>query len=254
MLRFGADSLGEYLPREPFLLAEEAGQLRGFLAWVVRLPQQGSLAAAGLADNVDVSFWLDHLLPPCVAHLHRGGATALSYTGSSAWLLDPLLDRGFEIISHIASYEKTGWSIPQEGNQAVMVRPVETTEMMELVALDAQSFHPRWQNSLETLWRWRESLPYFVVATTDDSVAGYCYCSTSEPGRGHLIRVAVHPDWQGQGIGTRLMAEAIRYFQQAGARHISLNTQEENKQAQRLYQRFGFRLVGREATALWREL
>jgi len=254
VLQFSESSLGNYLPQEPFLLAEDAGQIKGFLAWAVRLPQQGSLAAAGLADEVDVSFWLDHLLPPCVAHLRQGGVMDLSYTGSAAWLLDPLQERGFRLISHIATFEKIGWSIPMAGNQDVMVRPVKPADYGALVALDAPSFHPRWRNSMESLRRWRESLPYFVVATAADTVVGYCYCSTGKPGRGHLIRLAVHPAWWGQGIGTRLMAEAILYFQRAGARHITLNSQEENERAQRLYQNFGFRLVGREATALWREL
>jgi len=254
VLQFGDANLGEYLLREPFLLAEHAGQIKGFLAWVVRRPQQGDLAAAALADDVDVSSWLDQLLPPSIAHLRDGGAVALSYTGSADWLVEALQERGCRLISHIVTFEKTGWAIPSTGNQAVTVRPVASADLAALVALDAQSFHPRWRNSLETLTRWRESLPYFVVTTAGDSVVGYCYCSAGKPGRGHLIRVAVHPVWWGQGIGARLMAEAILYFQRAGARHITLNSQEENERAQRLYQRYGFRLVGREATALWREL
>ncbi len=254
VLQFSESSLGNYLPQEPFLLAEESGQIKGFLAWAVRIPQQGSLAAAGLADGVDVLFWLDHLLPPGAAHLRQGGATALSYTGSAAWLLDPLQERGFRLISHIVTFEKSGWSIPMAGNQDVTVRPVKPADYGALVALDASSFHPRWRNSLASLSRWRESLPYFVVATSADTVVGYCYCSIGDQSHGYLIRVAVHPDWWGRGIGSRLMAEAMRFFQLAGARHITLNTQEENKQAQRLYHRFGFEKVGREATALWREL
>lgn len=254
MLRFSATSLGDYLVKEPFLLAEEEGQLMGFLAWVVRRSQQGSLAAAGLTDNVDVSLWLEYLLPPCIAHLRRGGVTALSYTGSAVWLLDALQERGFSLLSHIVTFEKIGWSIPGVGNLSVIIRPVRFTDMAALVALDAQSFHPRWRNSLETLTRWQEDLPFFVVATTGDTVVGYCYCSTGDQGHGHLIRVAVHPAWWGQGIGSRLMAEAVGYFKQAGARYITLNTQEENERARRLYDRFGFRFAGREATALWREL
>ncbi len=254
VLQFSESSLGNYLSQEPFLLAEEAGQIKGFLAWAVRLPQQGSLAAAGLTDGVDVAFWLDLLLPPCVTHLRQGGITALSYTGSAAWLLDPLQERGFCLISHIVTFEKSGWSIPVAGNQDVIVRPVQPADYGALVALDSPSFHPRWRNSLESLRRWRESLPYFVVATATDAVVGYCYCSIEDQSHGHLIRVAVHPDWWGRGIGSRLMAEAMRYFQQAGVRYIALNTQEENKQAQRLYQRFGFQKAGSEATALWRKL
>jgi ribosomal protein S18 acetylase RimI-like enzyme len=254
MLRFGAADLAKYLAQEPFLLAEEADSLQGFMSWVVRLPQQGALAAAGLGDEVDLSYWLDRLLPASIARLREGEVKALSYTGAAVWLLEALQDRGFQLISHIASFEKTGWSIPQAGNQDVVVRPVEPPDFEALVGLDAPSFHPRWRNTQESLRKWWESLPYFVVATRDEHTVGYCYCSTGEPGQGHLIRVAVHPDWWDQGIGARLMAEAVHYFQDVGARHITLNTQEENERAHRLYRRFGFREAGREATALWREL
>ena len=254
MLRFGAADLGKYLAQEPFLLAEDAEKLQGFLSWVVRLPQQGALAAAGLGDEVDVAYWLDLLLLASIARLREGGVTALSYTGSAVWLLEALQGRGFQLISHIASFEKTGWSIPQERNQDVVVRSAGPPDFEALVALDAPSFHPRWRNTLESLRKWWESLPYFVVAMMDERVVGYCYCSTGEPGQAHLIRVAVHPSWQGQGIGSRLMAEAILYFQGVGARHITLNSQEENERAHKLYRRFGFRKAGREATALWREL
>jgi ribosomal protein S18 acetylase RimI-like enzyme len=254
MLRFGPTDLGKYLSQEPFLLAEEADSLQGFMSWAVRLPQQGALAAAGLGDEVYVCFWLDRLLPASIARLRERGVTALSYTGAADWLLEALQGRDFHLISHIASFEKTGWSIPQEGNQDVMVRPVEPSDFEALVALDVPSFHPRWRNTQASLRKWWESLPHFVVAMMDERTVGYCYCSTGEPSQGHLIRVAVHPDWWGQGIGARLMAEAIHYFQETGARHITLNTQEENERAHRLYRRFGFREAGREATALWREL
>jgi ribosomal-protein-alanine N-acetyltransferase len=253
-LRYSAESLGVYLTGEPFLLAEQAGQLQGFLSFFLRHPPQAALAAAGLADKVPVQTWLDRLLPPCVERLCAFGATALSYTGSAVWLADALQERGFLLISHIVAYEKTDLSVPHAGNQAVQVRPVERGDFPALVAVEAPSFHPRWRNSVRTIERWAEALPYFVVAEAGGSVVGYCYCSIDDTGQGQLIRVVVHPESQGQGIGSRLLAEATRYFQRAGARRITLNTQENNESAQRLYRRFGFHSLGREAMALWMDL
>jgi ribosomal-protein-alanine N-acetyltransferase len=253
-LRFSAERLGEYLTREPFLLAEEARQLRGFLSFVLRLPPHASLAAAGLADEVPVDTWLDRLLPPCTDHLRALGTTALAYTGSAVWLSDALQKRGFRLISHIVAFEKTDLSIPFDGNQVVSVRPVERGDLPALVTVDAPSFHPRWCNSVETLERWAEVLPYFVVAEAGERVVGYCYCSIDGTGHGNLIRVAVHPNSRRQGIGSRLLAEAMRYFRRAGAHRITLNTQEENEGAKRLYRRLGFHSLGREAMALWLDL
>ena len=254
MLRFRSDRLAVYLTEEPFLLLEEAGRLKGFLVCLARRPPLAALAAAGLSDDVAVSSWLDHLLTPCIAHLRAGGTTALTYTGSAAWLTGPLQGRGFQLISHIVTFEKANLSIPHEGNQTVDVRPVESADMPALVALDALVFHPRWRNSVDTLTRWKEVVPFFVVGVVEESVVGCCCCSVIEPGHGYLIRMAVHPSWQGRGVGTRLVAETVRFFGRAGARRITLNTQEENERAQRLYRKFGFRLMGREATALWRKL
>ena len=253
MLRLRADSLVEYLTREPFLLLEEEGRLGGFLACsALRLPQ-ARLAAAGLVDSIPVSHWLDQLLPPCLERLRDFGATSLSYIGSAAWLVGTLQERGFRLISHIAAYEKRDLSIPHTGSRVVDVRPVEPGDFPELVSMDALGFHPLWRNTTGTFERWLATVPYFTVAAVGESPVGYCYCS-ADSGHGQLIRMAVHPSWQGQGIGTRLLADAMRFFREAGAHLITLNTQEENERAQWLYRGFGFQLIGREAVALWRDL
>jgi ribosomal protein S18 acetylase RimI-like enzyme len=254
MLRGGDDSLAGSLTEEPFLLVEERGRLRGFLACRAPRPPHASLAAAGLADDCAISSWLDRVLPQCTSHLRDCELTALSYVGPAAWLSGSLLERGFRLLSQIVTYEKGDLSIPHTGNQAVDVRPAGRDDFQALVALDALSFHALWRNSLETLMRWKVTLPYFVVAVLGDSPVGYCYCSMEEPGHAHLVRMAVHPTWHGHGIGTRLVAEALHEFRQAGAQRVTLNTQEENKRAQWLYRRFGFQLVGQEAVALWKDL
>jgi ribosomal protein S18 acetylase RimI-like enzyme len=253
VLRFHTKDLANYLAQEPFLLAEESGRLRGFLAFFMPRPPQAALAAAGLADDWAISPWLDRLLSHCVICLRTRSATALSYLGRAAWLTEPLQERGFRLVSHVVAYEKSGWAIPDEGNQAVSVRPVRSTDFSDLVTLDALVFHPLWRNSIGTLKRWKEISPYFVVVVTGDKPVGYCYCSV-EKGHGHLIRMAVLPAWQGRGVGARLLAEAMHFFRQVGTWLVTLNTQEENEQAQRLYLKFGFRLMGREAVALWMDL
>jgi len=94
---------------------------------------------------------------------------------------------------------------------------------------------------------------YFVVAELDGVVVGYQF-SNLMGDEGYLARVAVHPDYQGRGIGTRLVAEAIAFLKKEGGRVITLNTQRDNQPSQRLYRWFGFELVGEEAVVLQREL
>jgi ribosomal-protein-alanine N-acetyltransferase len=71
---------------------------------------------------------------------------------------------------------------------------------------------------------------------------------------GFVVRVAVHPNAQGQGIGSGLLADALNHCRAAGARVVRLNTQESNTAAHRLYQRFDFRRAGRRVPVLLRGL
>lgn len=66
-------------------------------------------------------------------------------------------------------------------------------------------------------------------------------------GYGHAIsylqRLAVHPDWQGQGMGRSLVRSVLRRARTKGARAMLLNTQFENEAAINLYKDEGFSLL-----------
>lgn len=55
-----------------------------------------------------------------------------------------------------------------------------------------------------------------------------------------LDDLVVHPDYRGQGVGTRLIEQAFVTAQAKGCRRISLETDWDNHRAQALYERFGF--------------
>jgi ribosomal-protein-alanine N-acetyltransferase len=252
-LRFKLESLKDFLGTTPFLLACARGQLLGFMFWDLRRPPLARLRGAGLADGWPVSHYLQTVLPPSLELLRAQGATALIYVGSEGWLANPLQDHGFIVDNTIVAYSKSDWSVPSRGNQQVLVRPAQSRDFPALVALDQAAFDPLWQNTGEVFRDVLADCPYFVVAELDGVVVGYQFSNLVE-GRGYLARVAVHPDCQGQGIGVRLMAEAIGFFKREGARVITLNTQQDNQASQRLYRQFGFRLVGEEALVLRRDL
>jgi len=57
----------------------------------------------------------------------------------------------------------------------------------------------------------------------------------------YLQRLAVHPDHQGRGIGTSLIADGLWWATRRGATELLVNTQERNGGALRLYEHLGFR-------------
>jgi ribosomal-protein-alanine N-acetyltransferase len=252
-LRLELEDLRDCLGIQPFLLAYAKGRLLGFMFCDPRRYPLARLQGAGLADGWPVSDYLRTLLPPSIELLRAKGATALTYVGSEEWLTTPLQDHGFVVDNVILAYEKTDWAVPSRGNQEVLVRPAQARDIPALVALDQSTFDPLWQNTTEIFRDVLTEYPHFVVAELNGVVVGYQFCSLIRD-QGYLARVAVHPDYQGRGIGTRLLAEAVDFFRRKGARVIALNTQQDNQASQRLYRWFGFKLAGEEAIVLRRGL
>lgn len=64
--------------------------------------------------------------------------------------------------------------------------------------------------------------------------------------RGYLVgNVAVNPNWQGRGIANALMRAALEEIRGHGAQWVGLEVREDNQAARALYERMGFREVGR---------
>ncbi|HKJ93907.1 MAG TPA: ribosomal protein S18-alanine N-acetyltransferase, partial [Longimicrobiales bacterium] len=56
--------------------------------------------------------------------------------------------------------------------------------------------------------------------------------------------IAVDPEWRRRGIGARLLEHVLAHAAELGVRELYLEVRESNRDAQRLYDRYGFRVVG----------
>lgn len=80
-----------------------------------------------------------------------------------------------------------------------------------------------------------------IVKCIDHKVVGFCCVSIYGEGTTLWIReLAVHPDFQGKGIGKSLMEMGIHYGISKGAQKSFLAVDIENKNAIRLYTYFGY--------------
>ena len=61
----------------------------------------------------------------------------------------------------------------------------------------------------------------------------------------HVATIATHPDFRRQGIGTQLLAHALRHLMDEGARSSFLEVRESNTGAQDMYRKFGYEATGR---------
>jgi dTDP-4-amino-4,6-dideoxy-D-galactose acyltransferase len=79
----------------------------------------------------------------------------------------------------------------------------------------------------------------FVVETAMASI-GYITCHLVDHNTGQIGLLGVAREFQGQGIGRRLVNESLRWFADQGVKQVRVVTQGRNVNAQRLYGRSGF--------------
>lgn len=185
---------------------------------------------------------LDIMLEYLVKSLIARGVRYLYYSGNDIhndWLRDILLPREFVPYRLLYSYDKFDYSVPTKGNAQVKVRPVERGDIPVLLAIEEACFEDFWRYDALSFEDIAATHPYFVVAELNGKVVGYQF-NALEGEFGYLVRIAVHPSVSGQGIGARLMSEAIDFFKKAKVLRIMLNTQDDNTHAHRLYEWFGF--------------
>ncbi len=185
---------------------------------------------------------LEILLEQLEKRFIRRGVRYLYYSGNDMqndWLRDILLAREFILYRLLYSYDKYDYNVPATGNPDVKLRPFEKHDIPALLAIEDACFEDFWRYDAISFEDIAATHPYFVVAELNGKVVGYQF-NALEDEYGYLVRIAVHPSASGQGVGARLMSEAIAFFQQARVLRIMLNTQDDNARAHRLYEWFGF--------------
>lgn len=82
------------------------------------------------------------------------------------------------------------------------------------------------------------------VMEHEQQVIGY-YITSYAADESHLLNIAIHPDFQGKGLGHRLMDKVLFESRQANTDTLFLEVRESNQTAIGLYQKLGFVEVGR---------
>jgi ribosomal protein S18 acetylase RimI-like enzyme len=260
-VHFTQSELPRILRTRPGVGAFDAHQqLRAFVLATSVVPPGAWLGGFGVPwpERQRVAEWLDALWPMWEDLVRQRGATTIFYTGfdrDNDLLHDILLARGFRLHEWLRSYDKIGTDAPATGNQGVQIRPVSLArDLPALLAIEAGAFLPPWRHDATEFTEIAEEYPFFIVATSPaGEVLGYQFSSVDEE-IGFLVRIAVRADQHGQGIGTRLMAEAMRYFAHAQVLRVLLNAEDDNSRAHRLYEWFGFTLIEPRGFVLARDI
>ena len=242
--RFTLEELPMLLKHYPAVGMFNGDSMSGFLLTQTVNPPSAWIGGFGVSWTASREYIsiLETLLEQLTKHLIKRGVRYLYYSGNDIqqdWLRDILIARSFTLHRLLYSYDKYNYNVPSTGNPDVKLRSVEKRDIPALLAIEEACFEDFWRYDAHSFEDIAATHPYFVVAELNSNVVGYQF-NALEDEFGYLIRIAVHPSLNGQGVGVRLMCEAITFFQQAHILRIMLNTQDDNMRAHRLYEWFGF--------------
>jgi ribosomal-protein-alanine N-acetyltransferase len=148
----------------------------------------------------------------------------------------------------------------------IELKPLQQKQLEEVIELDQLCFGGLW--SLEGYQREIESpnSTLSIITThinSQEKIIGLgCFWAILE--EAHLTILAIHPDFQRQGLGQTLLNHLLEEAIKKGLERATLEVSEHNQTALNLYKKFGFTVAGRrkkyyqatgaDALILWKKL
>lgn len=124
----------------------------------------------------------------------------------------------------------------------IVIAAMTAEDIPQALAIELTSFTTPWSEILffnET--KKERAIP--LVALKGETVAGYL-CANYVLDEGHILDLAVHPEFRGQGIASLLIREALVQLRRAGCAAVFLDVRASNDAARKMYAGFGFGQCG----------
>ncbi|MGQ0792620.1 MAG: ribosomal protein S18-alanine N-acetyltransferase [Deltaproteobacteria bacterium] len=124
----------------------------------------------------------------------------------------------------------------------VFIEEMKPEDLDEVLLIERSSFPSPWPRRIfEMELKTRRS--FKCVSRVGGAVAGYIIAWIIYD-EGHILNVAVHPDFRRLGIGEALMRECLGYFTRKSVKYAILEVRRSNLGAITLYEKLGFNPVG----------
>ena len=123
------------------------------------------------------------------------------------------------------------------------LRAMRWWDLDAVMALERELFDDAW--SVELFWSElaQHETRHYLVAEDDARIVGYAGLAAF-PEEGYVQTLAVAPDAQRGGLGTRLLLALMAEARRRRLPRVGLEVRVDNTGAQALYRRFGFAPVG----------
>ena len=124
----------------------------------------------------------------------------------------------------------------------LIIGAMTDADLPEILAIEKASFETPWS---ETLFHNEifKSISVARVAKICGKVVGYL-CANVIIDEGHILNLAVHPEYKGRGIASRMLQEVLEIMRTDNCRSVFLEVRTSNEEARKMYEKFGFSLLG----------
>ena len=123
------------------------------------------------------------------------------------------------------------------------IRKMTAREVPQVAELEKLCFAMPWSEK-SVAGELDNPLALWLVAMDGESLAGYVGSHTVMD-ETDMMNIAVHPDFRHQGIATGLVVDLIGALKLRGSHCLTLEVRASNEPAKALYEKMGFRMVGR---------
>jgi len=132
----------------------------------------------------------------------------------------------------------------------IKLRRFSLSDLKEVIEIGGVSFLKRPPYPRSYFLTYYQKYPEgFIVAENRGEIIGYTIGQLKHPATvervGEFISLAVKPDFQKKGVGTKLTIFLINHFKEKGVKEVSLNVRVRNKIAISFYQNLGFKILKR---------
>lgn len=126
--------------------------------------------------------------------------------------------------------------------EGMVIDDLKESDLPEVVAIETVSFTMPWS---EALFHNEIHNPRSIskVVRVDEKIAGYI-CANQIIDEGHILNLAVHPEFRGTGIASSLVEYVIHHLKENSCRFIFLEVRISNETAKRMYEKFDFEVIG----------
>ncbi|MCB1788232.1 MAG: ribosomal protein S18-alanine N-acetyltransferase [Gammaproteobacteria bacterium] len=123
-----------------------------------------------------------------------------------------------------------------------LIRPMRVDDLSDVVGVERRAYtHPWSEGILRDCLRVGYSC---WVCELGEEIVGHAVMSVAI-GESHLLNLCVGPEWQGRGLGRRMLRRMLRIARERNADTMFLEVRDSNDCARALYESEGFGEIGR---------